>query len=135
MKVAGIAKTVSNDQPEDIGALWERFYTENIANKISNKISSNVIAAYTCYQGDHTQPYTMLIGYEVYELPQENDEISGIEFDTSQHTKYTVTGEMPTVVIEKWAEIWASDKARAYRTDYDIYQEDGSVDIYVEYAD
>lgn len=51
--------------PHDIPRHWEKFYTNNILNKIPNKTSNEVIALYCDYEGDYTQPYSLVIGCEV----------------------------------------------------------------------
>lgn len=134
MKVVGISKIVSNVNPEGIGQLWKRFYSENISDKIPNKTSNGVVAVYTRYEGDYTKPYTIIIGHEVAEISDVPD-LDSMKIDNAKHTKYAVAGKMPDVVIEKWQEIWSSTKGRAYIADYDIYHPDGNVEIFVEFSE
>lgn len=134
MKVIGISAVVSNDNPAAISELWRRFYSEKISDKILGKISNDVISVYTHYQGDHTKPYTAIIGHAVYEnersLP---DGCDFVNINNTRHTKYTVTGKLPDVVIQKWTEIWNSGRERTHIADYDVHHDNGSVDIYVEF--
>lgn len=134
MKVVGISAVVSNDNPAAISELWRRFYYEKVSDKIPNKISNDVVSVYTHYQGDHTKPYTVIIGHEVDEnntpVP---DGFDGTNINNTNHIKYTVTGKLPDVVIQKWAEIWNSGRERTYIADYDVHHTDGSVDICVEF--
>ena len=65
--VVGISVRTSNENQQaakDIPALWQRFMSENIADKIPNKSSNKVYAVYTDYESDHTKPYTTIIGYK-----------------------------------------------------------------------
>jgi predicted transcriptional regulator YdeE len=63
--VAGISARVSNDRPQEIGALWQHFYAQGIAAKIPNKKSENIYSVYIDYESDHTGAYTIVIGCEV----------------------------------------------------------------------
>ena len=136
MRVVGISKIVSNDRPEGIAELWQRFYADTISEQIHNKTSSSVIAVYMRYQGDHTQPYTVLIGHEVTGRdPLDSSVLDEVEIHTANHTKFTVAGKMPDVVIQQWMDIWNSGRKRSYVADYDIYLPDGSVEIYVEFSE
>jgi predicted transcriptional regulator YdeE len=135
MKVIGISKIVSNANPEDIHELWQRFYSENISEKILNKSSNNIISVYTRYQGDYTKPYTIIIGHEVTEQDFLGvSELDHVEINNTNHTKFVVTGKLPDVVIQKWIEVWDSERERTYIADYDVYHQDGSVTIYVEFS-
>ena len=50
------------DQPEH----WNRFFHENLKDKISNKLTPDKIyGVYFDYEKDHTKPYSFLIGFEV----------------------------------------------------------------------
>lgn len=133
MKVIGISSVVSNDNPEAIAELWRRFYTEKISDKIHEKTSNGIISVYTHYQGDHTKPYTVILGHVVDEndntIPNGLDHVNINNTDT----KYTVIGKMPDVVAQKWMEIWNSGQKRTYIADYDIHYANGSVDIFVEF--
>lgn len=136
MRVVGISKIVSNANPEGIAALWQRFYADAISEQIHHKTSGSVIAVYTRYQGDHTQPYTVLIGHEVTGRdPLDSSALDEVEIHTASHTKFAVAGKMPDVVIQQWMDIWNSGRKRAYVADYDIYLPDGSVEIYVEFSE
>ena len=66
MKVIGISVRTTNENwqsAQDIGALWEQFYTENIFDKIPYKISNDILAIYTDYKSNYQEEYTTIIGY------------------------------------------------------------------------
>ena len=72
-KVIGIECRTSNnpeDAPRDIPRQWEKFYRENVLQKIPNKVSEEVIALYCDYDGDYTQPYSLVLGCFVTSLDQ-----------------------------------------------------------------
>lgn len=39
------------------------------------------------------------------------------------YTKKVAKGKMPDCITETWKEIWASDLPRAYKTDFEVYDE------------
>jgi predicted transcriptional regulator YdeE len=124
--VAGISARVSNDRPEAIGALWQQFYAQGIAAKISHKKSENIYSVYIDYEGDHTKPYTMVIGCEVSDagsLP------AGLVRTTVPAATYAVipaSGKQPDAVIAAWQWVYHSALARTYSGDFDLYVSRGS---------
>jgi predicted transcriptional regulator YdeE len=118
MKVIGIKAIVTNAQMQAIGAVWEKFYSDRITDKIKNIVSKDVVAVYTDYTGDHTMPYTMFIGHEVDQIPKSLKGLYSVEFSSDNHTSYTIKGKIPDVVIEKWQEIWQSGLKRKFNADY-----------------
>lgn len=133
MIVAGITKVVTNENPNGLLSLLEHFQSNNISASIQNKKSDALILLYTEYTGDHTAAYTLVIGHEVSSSAAQGDDIEIFEFDNSSHTQHHITGSIPEAVVNKWQEIWQSDAKRAYIADYDVYNLDGTVDIFVEY--
>jgi predicted transcriptional regulator YdeE len=124
--VVGISVRTSNDRPQEIGALWQRFYAEGIAAKIRNKKSENIYSVYIDYEGDHTKPYSLVIGCEVGDassLP------AGLISKTLPAAKYAVVpanGKQPDSVIAAWQSVYRSDLARTYGGDFDLYVSRGS---------
>jgi predicted transcriptional regulator YdeE len=106
-----------------IGAIWERFYAENLLQKIPNQTEPGVVLAlYTEYQADGNAPYSFAVGVkvgDVGELPQ------GLISYSVPATKYAVftsaRGSIPGIVIGVWEYIWSSQIKRASRSDFEIY--------------
>lgn len=135
-KIIGIKTETTNQNgksAEDLGKLWERFYTENISNQISNKKGSEIYAIYTDYETDYTGKYTAIIGMKVNSLDQIPNGLIGQEFNGGKFRKFVAKGQMPNAVIETWKEIWENDKElnRKYTTDFEIYGENSEVEIYI----
>ncbi len=66
--VIGIAVRTTNkngQSAKDIGALWNKFMSEDILSQIPNKIDNTIYSIYTEYEGDYTQPYTTILGCKV----------------------------------------------------------------------
>lgn len=141
ISVIGITVRTSNQNGEgarDIPALWGRFYSENIASKIPNRIGNDVYGVYTDYEGDYMKPYTTLVGCKVSSLDEIPDGMTGLTIDGGEYLKLTAKGNlMKGVVLEGWQKIWNTDLDRSYIADFEVYgektknPEDAEVEIYV----
>ena len=110
----------------DMQSLWGKFIAENIAQQIPDKIDANIYCVYTDYVGDHTQPYTALLGCKVaYTDLQSASLPTGLvahQFTGGKYNKYLVKGNLfEGAVFAKWQEIWALDIPRAYTADFEVY--------------
>jgi len=123
--IAGIfVRTINQNQQAavDIALLWQRFFTENVAAKLPNRISDDMYCVYTEFDGDFTQPYTTLIGFPVeghHEIPEG---MKSVQIEGGQYYKSTVKGRLSDgIVINEWNKIWQSDMHRTYKTDFELY--------------
>lgn len=118
--VAGVsAVTASETAAEDINALWEAFFREQIGQKVQHKTDDVIYAVYSEYEGDHTKPFRVTLGYRTM-----GEEDSGLHRVTVQPQEYAVlsaAGEQPKALLETWEAIWASDLNRSFRTDFEVY--------------
>lgn len=140
-KVIGIKVRTTNENGQsakDIGELWSKFLSENIAEKIPNKIDNSVLSIYANYQGDHTKPYDTVLGCKVNELNEIPNGMVGQEFQGGEYVKFVSKGSLNKgVVYETWTEIWNSNLERIYTADFEIYgekaqnPEDAEVEIFV----
>lgn len=127
----------NNQSMKDCGELWARFEKEEVASKIPGKLNAEVIAVYHDYEGDHTQPFSYFIGCKVAEGTEAPEGLDSLIIPSGSYQKVTAKGEMPGCIAEKWQEIWNLDIPRAYRTDFEVYDEhsgdwsDAEVDIYL----
>lgn len=128
--VIGIKVRTSNAEGKasvDIPALWERFWTTNVAAKLSGRVNNDIYSIYTEYEGDYTQPYTTLIGYKVDNLDHIPEGFTGMMIQEGPYFKYTAKGKLSDgVVLNTWTEIWSSKISRAYITDFEVYGERAS---------
>ena len=126
-KVIGIAVRTTNENGQsakDIGALWQRFMSEGIAEKIPNKVDSEVFSIYTNYQGDHTQPYDTILGCKVNTLEEIPDGMVGQTFGGGTYAKFISKGDLTQgAVYGIWTEIWNKDLNRVFTADFEIYGE------------
>jgi predicted transcriptional regulator YdeE len=49
----------------DCGNLWQKFEKENYVERIPEKLSDEIYAAYFAYEGDYTKPFSYFIGCKV----------------------------------------------------------------------
>ncbi|WP_233900518.1 GyrI-like domain-containing protein [Tenacibaculum piscium] len=141
-KIIGIETRTSNENgkaSEDLGKLWEQFFTTNVPNKIVNKESDEIFAIYTDYESDYKGEYTCILGMKVNSLEQIPNNLIGREFQNGKYQKFIAKGEMPNAVVKTWKEIWSKDKElnRKYTADLEVYGknsqngENSEVDIYI----
>ncbi|MBN9293859.1 MAG: AraC family transcriptional regulator [Flavobacteriia bacterium] len=127
-KIIGISIETTNENGQaitDLGALWGKFYTENVIEKIPNKTGNEVYSVYTDYESDHTGKYTTIIGSPVSSLDLIPDGLVGRTFEGANFKKFTAKGSMPNAIAETWKEIWQKDKElnRSYTYDFEVYGE------------
>jgi len=114
---------VNNKALKDIGELFGNFVSQNILEKIPNKISEDLYCVYTDYESDFNGPYKTIIGCKVSSL---NDIPTGLIGKTIPESKYQVyrsTGKLSISLAKTWEGIWNSDLNRRYSADFDIYGE------------
>lgn len=141
-KIIGIEITTTNKDnqaQQDLGKLWGQFYTENIFEKIPNKISNEVLAIYTDYKSNYTEEYTTIIGIVVSTLDEVPEGLTGREFAAMNFQKFIAKGKMPDAIVNTWIDIWQKDNElkRKYTYDFEVYGEksqngeNSEVEIYI----
>ncbi|WP_257670769.1 GyrI-like domain-containing protein [Parapedobacter tibetensis] len=135
----GIRTTNENNQAnKEIAELWQRFMGENILGKIPNKVDNTIYSLYTEYEGDHTKPYTAMLGCKVKDLSVVPEGMIGKSFEGGTYIKTSTKGDlMKGLIVNHWAKIWEMDLDRAYTADFDTFGEkaqnpsNAEVDFYV----
>ncbi len=108
--------------PHDISKHWGKFYSENIIDQIPNKASNEVIALYCDYEGDYTQPYSLVIGCPVSSLDAIPKGMVTKIIPAGSYAVFPAIGEHPKRLIETWGHIWQqADLKRTYTGDYEVY--------------
>lgn len=140
-KIVGIAVRTSNVDgraAKDIPALWDRFLSEGIVDKIPNKTDGTIYSLYTDYEGDHMHPYTTILGCRVNEIANLPDGMTSRTFEGGDYVKSTVRGDLQkNLIVDEWMRIWNSDLNRNYIADFEMYGEkamnpsDAEVDVFV----
>ncbi len=126
LKIIGIAVRTTNknnQSAQDIGKLWEQFYSQGLPEKIPNKLSNDIYAVYTDYKSDYKDEYTTIIGLQVSSLDNIPSELIGRHFAPETFNVFTAQGPMPKAVMEAWFDIWQRDSElqRKYTYDFECY--------------
>jgi predicted transcriptional regulator YdeE len=127
-----------------IGKQWHKFFADNIAAQIPDKLDSNLYAVYSDYTSDHNDEYSFLIGAKV---PEGTAAPAGLVRKTIPAADYAVvtSGEGPVakVVVAAWQRVWDMEqrhefpRPRAYKADFELYDQRASnpqnaqVDLYI----
>lgn len=139
--IIGISVRTTNENgqsAQDIPALWNKFMTEGIQQKIPAKISEEIFCIYTDYEKDHTKPYTTILGCKVESLDFVPENMIGKTIESADFEKIIAKGNLNEgIVYNKWLEIWNSDLNRIFTADFEVYGEkvqdpkNAEVDIYI----
>ena len=141
-KIIGISTETSNKEGEAstaIGALWGQFISENLLEKIPNRVDSDIVCIYTDYESDYTGKYTCILGLKVSSLDIIPSGLIGRDFEGGNFQSFLAKGGLPQAIIDTWHSIWSQDKTlnRSYTYDYEVYDhrsrlgEESEVDIYI----
>lgn len=141
--IIGITVKTTNENGQsgkDIPGLWEQFMGQQILAQIPNKMNSDIYCIYTNYEGDHTKPYTTLLGCRVNSLEEIPAGMEGMTFPASRYQKFQTQGDLTQgLVFQEWMNIWnmGDQLSRTFSADFEVYGEkaqnpmDAEVDIFV----
>lgn len=139
--VIGIAIRTTNENGQsaiDIPTLWGKFLSENIVEKIPNKIDDNIYCIYTDYEEDFKKPYTTILGCKVAHLNTIPEGFTAKTIDGSNYFKFAAKGKLTDpIVFQEWTKIWESGVKRTYKADFEIYDhraqhpEMAEIDIFI----
>lgn len=122
----GVSARTNNTSPDMgviIGGLWNRFYNEGIYESIPKKENTKALGIYTDYAGDEKADYTVFAACET-SLEPEEDHFAVCHIPAGRYAKFIVRGDMVQAVADAWQEIWRMDLPRAFRCDFEEYQND-----------
>lgn len=128
--IAGIDVYTSNSEELSgkgkIPALWNRFFSENIIDKIQDKAAEfKIVAGYTDIETDENGPYRFFIGVPVSDFKNIPDDFFTIKLPEANYARcLTDSGAFSIVGINCWQKIWSDvslKKRRTYSTDLEIY--------------
>jgi predicted transcriptional regulator YdeE len=121
----------------DCGTLWQKFETGGFAKKIPDLLSNAIYAVYFDYEGDHNKPFCYFIGCKVNPGTKVPAGMDRLIIPPQNYSIVVARGEMPDCLIESWSKIWKSKIDRAYRFDFEVYDDrskdwdDAEVEIFV----
>lgn len=123
IKIVGISLKTTNENNQaakDIPILWDKFFKENISDKIENKKSNEIYALYTDYEGDFMKPYSVVLGHEVENFENIPEGMTAKEIPSSSYAVFQA--ESPKKVISAWQNIWKTSLNRKYLVDFEVYK-------------
>jgi predicted transcriptional regulator YdeE len=137
-------KNEMNPQTAKIGEIAGRFWSQNIAGQIANRVNPGVtLSVYTEYTSNEQGDYTYYIGEEVSSFENVPPDLKRLIIPPAKYQLFTTSpGKMPEVVINAWQQIWKMsvndfEGERAYMADFEVYDQRSSdlnnaiVDIYI----
>ena len=132
---AGISARTNNLSPDMgavIGGLWSRFYGEGIYDSIPRRANGKAMGIYTDYAGDERSDCTLVVACEAEREP-EGDEFAVCRIPAGRYAKFIVRGDMVKAVAAAWQEIWQMELDRAFRCDFEEYQDDcmGETEVHI----
>ena len=123
--VIGISIRTTNENgqaAQDIPKLWGRLMSENLIPTIPNIAEENIHCIYTDYEGDHTKPYTVLLGMKVSSLENIPEGMTGMSFSGGDYKSYRTEGNLEEgIVYNEWTKIWNEPIERAFTADIEVY--------------
>jgi len=131
--IIGVGIRTSNDNADQIGALWQKFMTGNFSDRIDGRVNDDVVAVYCEYEGDHTKPYTFMLGCAAPADAQVPAGMTRRDLPGGRFAVFPSEGEQPQALMRTWAEIWTAPIERRFDSDYEIHPDDpsGIVHVYV----
>lgn len=124
--ITGIAVRTTNEggqSQKDIGALWQRFFSNNITEQIADKQSDAVYCVYTDYESGANGAYTTILGCSVAALKSMPENFVSKTIPKTTYQLYKSTGKLPESVLATWMHIWQAPINRTYSADFDVYGE------------
>lgn len=125
--IIGIAVRTTNENEQgakDIAGLWNRFLSENLLAKIPNRVDNTVYSLYSDYEGDHTQPYTALLGCKVTNLDNLPEGMVAWEIKGGTYVHLTAKGDLTKgLIVAQWSKIVELDIRRSFEADFEVFGE------------
>ena len=139
--IIGVSVRTTNENgksAKDIEALWNKFITEGILDRIPNKLDNTVYSIYTDYESDYTKPYSTIIGCKVKNTDTIPNGMIAKTITGGNYTKFVAKGDLTKgAVYEEWLKIWNTNLNRTYTADFEVYgkktenPKDAEVNIFI----
>ncbi len=127
MLIAGMEIRTSNNQGQAevaIPKLWAEFMGANVKHQLPDLACDTMYAVYSDYEGDHTKPYSMLLGFEVSSTGNIPKEFKVRTIPVANYKVFTAKGDLTKdAVYNAWMNVWNSHLKRTYKTDIEVYGE------------
>lgn len=136
MKIVGLRMRTTNERAfQDIPEHWQSFFSEGAQARIPEAVSDAVYAVYTDFehQGrDNDGTYSFIIGAQVPDALPAPDGMVEVHIPASLRAVFTVETGHPERVGDAWRTIWStSDLHKTFVCDYERYEKEGAIGIFV----
>ena len=92
MKIIGLKIVTTNENYQSVKDqkdLWERFFKENIGDRIPNKLNAGeVLGVYTDYESDYRGKYSFVVGYEVANFNNLPKDMVGLTIPSAKYASF-----------------------------------------------
>lgn len=127
MVIAGMEIRTRNDKGQAeiaIPKLWGEFMNANLKEQLQDLACDTMYAVYSDYEGDHSKPYSMLLGFEVSSTENIPEGLRVRTIPVANYEVFTAKGDLTKdAVYNTWMKVWTGDLKRTYKTDIEIYGE------------
>lgn len=120
----------SNPQTAQIGALWGRFFAENVMQQTANRSADpRNFGVYSGYESDASGAFDVTAGVAVSE-----GEV--VRVAAGDYLVFKAEGIVPMSVVGAWQRVWAYFEAhpeikRRYQTDFEAYSSPTEAAVYI----
>ena len=111
--ICGICVKTSNKEGkclQDIGMTWQQLH-ETMKTK---EDVGTLIGLYTEYEGDFTEPYTFVAGFEKRSDVELDEQYEEFEVKQGKYACFQTKGEYKSAVSSLWQQIWTTPLSRKY---------------------
>src|SRR4051812_2286164 len=106
--IIGLSIITSNDVAHhELGALWGRFLTSPIEEKLGKLESPDLFAVYSDYENGYQGKYRATIGYAVSDPNNIPEGLSMVTLPAGQYKVYQAKSPAPEDIVAAWQSIWA----------------------------
>ena len=141
LSVVGISVRTSNQEEGDpqtarIPGLWQRYFADGVANRIPARLDDGtILGVYTDYAGDHTGPYTLVVGQAVNDTSELPEDLVCVTVPHGRYLLFTSASGAPEAIRATWQQIWRHFEQpgaprRAYTSDLEVHRA-GTLEVYV----
>ena len=127
----------SNPKKAVLPAFWDRFFEEDILDQIPGKIPNTPIyGVYSNYGSNKKGSYSVTAGVEAFDPEMEQNGFDLIKIEAGDYLLFKGHGPMPGVVADTWQVVWNyfsknREFKRRFKTDFELYVTQESVEIYI----
>jgi len=123
---------------KEIPELWQQFELQKLGNRILSKVKANsILGIYTDYESNEKGAHSFIVGFQVSSIDFIPEGMVSKVIPASKYYVVTAKGKMPQKIGEAWTHIWNSGIYRAFKSDFELYDEryngtdNAELDIYV----